>query len=99
MSDDWTKLQIDEHLKMFGVLVLFALESTFFGPEIKLVVYGDKISEFDKMVIKEEISDYYGGDPITTKVCVLINELALRWYNKNILKKKARVVNKKKVKE
>lgn len=87
----WSKEEIDEWVDIYNVLVLF---EEWVGREAKVVIHG-KIDATNQMKLAEAIVRYFGGTHMTPSVCRKVNEFSQKWYNKNILNKKARVLNSK----
>jgi len=92
----WTEQEIDEYVDQFGVLVLFIVHTN--TKEAELVVHG-RLNEAYKDKLKEKITMMFGGTTLSDPVCNKINEFAEKWYNKFVIKRKARVINCKKGKK
>jgi hypothetical protein len=90
--EKWEEEDIDEYVKAYGVLVLFEQEA--FGNDAKIVIYGSYILELHKRELELLIIEKFAGQHLTEAMCWKINDFAEKWYNKEILFKKARVVNK-----
>ena len=91
-DDKWEKNEIDEWLDIYSVLVLF--ETQWVVRDAKVVIHA-KMDATNKMRLAEAIARHFGGTGLTRPVCHKVNEFAQKWYNKHILKKKARVLNSK----
>lgn len=88
--EPWTEKERKEYLETNPVLVLFNVNLN--KKEAKIEILG-KLTEHQKNILLEAITTMFGGIKLTSKVCKKINEYANKWYNKFILKKKARVIN------
>lgn len=88
--EPWTDQEKKDYLSANNVLVLFNVDLK--RKEAKIEILG-KLTEHQKNVLLEAITNVFGGIKLTSKVCNKINEYADKWYNKFILKKKARVIN------
>ena len=89
--DIWTEKEIEEHLSAFNVLVLFKKHNH--SKTAEILIYG-KMTSIQKLTLLERITNVFGGANITHNVCNKINEFSEKWYNKHILKRRARVINK-----
>ena len=92
-EEEWKESQISEHLSTYGVLVLFAVDLTIFGREARMLVYGKLMGEFEKELLKNQITLKFGGENLNDRQSHKINDFAQRWYSKNILHRRARVIN------
>lgn len=90
-DDQWSGEEIYSHVAKCSILVLFA-ESQVSNKEAIITIYS-KIDVKRKEALLDKILEYFGGRPLTSQICVAINEFAMRWHRKNILKKKSRVIN------
>ena len=91
--ESWPEDEITEYLNNHGVLVLFIVDKT-----VNLaypVVHGLTDNESRETLVML-IMGLFASTNLNQSICVKINELAEKWYNKNILKKKSRVINFKK---
>lgn len=89
-AEQWTKKEIDEWLDIYNVLVLFKPHWSTKTAEI--TIYG-KMDTALKIKLVEDIAKTFGGAHMTKKVCNKVNEFAEKWYNKYVLKRRARVIN------
>ena len=94
--EKWTQKEIDEYVDAHGILVLFSVDkATMLAYP---AVYGlDTNEDREKIIVL--VMSLFASTNLNQTVCIKINELAKKWYNKNILKKKARVINFKKEKK
>lgn len=93
-SVNWNEQDIKDYLAAVGVLILFEIEISLFSKrEAKVVVHGS-FSSWDKDMLRDDIVLKFGGTDITDDIGIKINEYAEKWYNKKILRRKARVINK-----
>jgi hypothetical protein len=90
---NWSEQEINEYVDLVGVLVLFEIEISLFSREAKIIVHG-KMNTWDRESLRDDIIKKYGGKDITDEIGIRVNEYAEKWYNKKILKRKARVLNK-----
>lgn len=88
--ESWTDDEIKKHVTDFNVLVLFEIKST--HQEAQIVIHGN-LSKAQKHVLLENVVGLFGGAPLTNALCNKINEYAEKWYNKEVLKRRARVIN------
>jgi hypothetical protein len=88
--ESWTDEEIKRHVADFNVLVLFDIKNT--NHEAQIVIHGN-LNRSQKHVLLENIVKLFGGSPLTNVLCNKINEYAEKWYNKEVLKRKARVIN------
>ena len=86
----WTDEEIKEYTDQFNVLVLFVVQLG--SNEAKICIYGN-LDDSQKDKLMENIVTMFGGTQLSDPLCGKINEYAEKWYNKFILKKKARVIN------
>lgn len=86
----WTEQEINEYTDQFSILVLFVVDDV--RKEAQIVVHGNLTNE-QKDQLTIIITTLFGGTTISRSLCDKINEFAEKWYNKFILKKKARVIN------
>ena len=91
-DEEWTNEEINGHLFKNNVLVLFVLDK--YTNLAQIIVYGVGLLTEHKDDLKYRISSKFGDRLLTDEVCSDINEFAEKWYNKNILNKKARTLNK-----
>ena len=90
--EEWTSEEIEDYIRPFGIVVLF--ETSLFYNEAKIIIHGKCLNDYCKKILEEKITNKFGGQTLTKEMCDKINQFAERWYNKEILLKKARVVNK-----
>lgn len=88
-DETWAPEEIEEYLDQHGILVLFHIDLFF---RTNVTVYGRNLDAYQKE-IHELINNYFAGASINKSLGKKINEFAIKWYNKHVLKKKARVVN------
>jgi len=88
--DPWTAEEIKQYVEDYNVLVLFELPNT--GTTAQLLIYG-KMNKYQKHELMDKITHIFGGVPLSSAICTKVNEFAEKWYNKEILKRKARVIN------
>lgn len=88
-DEAWTSEEIGEYLDLYGILVLFHIDPFLTA---NVTVYGHNLDAYQKE-IHELINNYFAGATINKSLGKKINEFAIKWYNKHVLKKKARVVN------
>lgn len=88
--DKWSDQEIEEYLEASNVLVLFETNHSTKTAELK--IHG-KMTDHQRMAMLENILNVFGGAKLAASVCAKINEYAEKWYNKNVLKRKARVIN------
>lgn len=91
----WTPDDINKYTKQFKVLILFKSHPLSVSREAELIIYGD-FSKKKKELLLMGIISKYGGQNLTSSVCIEINDFAERWHNRYILEKRARVINFKK---
>ena len=89
----WTQDEIDEHIEQFNVLVLFVVQLG--TKEAQLEIHGN-LNDTQRESLMLLITNNFGGHTLSSALCAKINEFAEKWYNKYVLKKKARVINFKK---
>lgn len=85
----WTDREIEEYLSAFNILILF--ETIISGQVIR--IYAD-MSDTKKEKLENHITDTFGIPPFSGATCDKINEFAVKWYNKFVLGKTYRVINK-----
>lgn len=88
--EPWTDEEIKRHVADYNVLVLFDIKNVV--REAEIVIHGN-MNKTQKHVLLENIIKLFGGAPLTNALCNKINEYAEKWYNKEVLKRKARVIN------
>lgn len=93
---EWTDQEIAEYVDTFSILVLFAIDVAL--KEAQIIVHGN-LSDEQKEQLVIVIATLFGGTNMSKALCNKINEFSEKWYNKVILKKKARVINYKKDKK
>jgi len=91
----WTNEEINEYIEQFNVLILFVVSLG--SKEAQLEIHGD-LNETQREQLLVLITTMFGGATLSSALCGKINEFAEKWYNKFVLKKKARVINCKKEK-
>lgn len=91
-DEKWEQREIDEWLDTYNVLVLF--ETQWVVRDAKIIIHG-KMDTTNKLRLASDVAKYFGGISLTYPVAAKVNEYAQKWYNKHILKKKARVLNSK----
>jgi len=89
-NESWNNDEIKRYLKKYNILVLFNME--FGNNEAEVLIYGKMRTAFKKNLLSKIIA-YYGGRSLTTEMCHKVNNLAARWYRRNVLKKKSRIIN------
>lgn len=87
---EWTEQEIDEYVDQFSVLVLFVIRAQL--KEAEIVVHG-KLTDEQAEQLLLIIATLFGGRSMSKELCGKINEFSEKWYNKFILKRKARVIN------
>ena len=92
----WTHEEIDEYLQDFNVLILF--KADIYATNVKIDVYGN-LTDDQRDKLKHSIMNTFGGALLNESLCNKINEFAQKWYNKNVLNKRSRVINFKKDKK
>ena len=90
--DHWTSEEIEDYIYPFGILVLF--ETILFSKEARIIVYGKLLDDHCKEMLVGRITEKFGGQDVCSTLCNKINRFAEKWYNKEIMLKKARVINK-----
>ena len=88
--EPWTIEEIKKHVSDFNVLILFDITSV--NMIAQIIIHGN-INKSQKHTLLENIVNLFGGTPLTNPLCNKINEYAEKWYNKEVLKRKARVIN------
>ena len=96
-DERWSVDEINEYVKSFNILILFEIFNVI--KEAKIIIHGKDMNDKQKQKLKELIIVLFGGQVITDSLCIKINDFGVKWYNKFILKKLARVINFKKGKE
>ena len=91
----WDAQEIDDYLKNFNILILFVVDVG--RKEADLDIYGNLDNDQTEQ-LRSLIATLFGGLQMDKQLCNKINEFAEKWYNKFVLKKKARVINCRKVK-
>ncbi len=91
-NEEWTEEEINSYIDKNNVLVLFHVDVP--TNTACMIVYGTSINSYQKDDLKYQISKKFGGKTLTNTMCENINEFAEKWYNKYILNKKARTINK-----
>lgn len=86
----WEEQEIDEYVDQFNILVLFVIDIML--REAQIVIHG-KLTYEQKEQLMIVIITLFGGRQMSKPLCNKINEFSEKWYNKFILKKKARVIN------
>jgi len=92
----WTKEEINEYMTENQVLILFVPDMV--NKSVTIAIYGKMYAD-RRQDLLYRVMEYFGGSPLTPSVCNKINRFALKWYSKNILKKKSRVINVKRGKQ
>ena len=88
--DSWTTEEVDDYLKEFNILILFKVHLLY--NEAEVLIHAD-IADDKKDLLRGKISMLFGGDTLSRDLCLRVNEYAERWYSRNILNKKAMVIN------
>lgn len=90
-DEKWDTEEINEYIGIFNILVLFEILPVI--REANMLIYGKNLTDTQKLQLKEFITSMFGGQTLTDDLCIKINEFAVKWYNKVILCKRARVLN------
>lgn len=88
--ETWTEDEIDEYVEEFGVLVLFKIHHNI--KEAEIIIHGNLSTEV-KGSLKEAITGSFGGKNLTPELCLKINALADKWYQKFTSRKPLYVLN------
>ena len=89
---NWEESDINDYVSKFGVLVLFKLHLSL-GEAEMIIYHSDKMTADHVGKLKEVLAMRFGGTTMNDVLADTINEFAIKWYNKNILKKISLVVN------
>lgn len=89
--DTWTQDEIDEYVRAFNIVVLFDIRNTT-SKIAGLKVYGN-VTLTQRDALLDKISHTFSGVYLSDAVCNKINEFAEKWYNKEVLRRRARVIN------
>ena len=88
--EKWDSEEIDDHLRVCPILILFKIHVNL--GEAEIVVHGN-LSQKQEILLKVCIVGEFGGDKMSEKLCITINEYAEKWYNRFVKPQKIRVLN------
>lgn len=91
--EEWAQSEIDDYLRTCPILVLFRIHTSSKSAEI--LIYG-RLNESQKFALKTAIASMFGGNPLSKGACDRINEFAEKWYERNVMTIRTRVINIKK---
>jgi len=89
-SESWNDKEIKDWLDIKHILVLFVPHLSTKTAQVIIHAY---MNEPQRGKLAEEIARNFGGVVMSPQICKKVNEFARKWYNKNILKRRARVIN------